>query len=317
MRQPIALRSSTSLLLQPRPPYHFDANFHKPSHFPSSDVAWAPGKAWVTMRWNGYPFGLRFEERGTTSRPKVRLTVFSPSTLSEDDLAGLVPEIRWRFNFDQDIAPFCQRYRPDEILGPAIRRWRGMKPIAANSLYETLMIYVVLQNAVIRRSIQMLEALFSSFGRKLRFDGKVLSCFWEPGEMGSATESDLRALKVGYRAKTLLRLTEQFTAGAVDEFALRKMSRAEAKMELAKLYGVGPATLEYLLYEDLYFLDALDHVPPWERKIMSRLLFERPRVPADHILRFFRARYPGYEKLAFHISGRTYSGATNGNPSNG
>ena len=52
-----------------------------------------------------------------------------------------------------------------------------MKPVAANSLYETLIIYIVLQNATVRRSVQMLENLFESFGKKLVYDGKTLSAF--------------------------------------------------------------------------------------------------------------------------------------------
>ncbi len=299
MSSPRSLSQHADFILRPRAPYHFDANLHKPSHFPSSDIAWEPGTAWSTMRWQKKRLGLRLHGMGTPEEPKVRLTVFSGTVLPKRFLASLLSEISYRFNFDQDVSVFTAAYEDDEFLGPPLSRWRGMKPIAANSLYETLMIYVVIQNTVIRRSIAMLEALFDRFGRGVRFDGRTLSTFWTPEEM-DATEPDLRGLKVGYRAKTILRMTEAFRAGGLDETQLRGASKADVEASLSDLYGVGPSSLSYLLYEDFYFLDDLRIVPPWERKIMSRLLFDKPLVPESRILRFFRTRYPGYEKLAFH-----------------
>ncbi len=286
-------------VLRPRPPYHFDANLHKPSHFPSSDNAWEPGTSWITMRFEGWRLGLRLRGSGTVDDPRVRLVVYSAAALPESTVTALLREVRWRFNFDQDIATFTARFERDEFLGPAINRRKGMKPLESNSLYETLMIFVVIQNTVIRRSIAMLEALFDRFGRDVRFDGRTFSTFWTPEEM-DASEEELRSLKVGYRAKMIGRLSRSFAAGRLDEESLRSLPKAELESTLGALYGVGPATLSYLLYEDFYVLDGLRVVPPWERKIMSRLLFDRKLVPEARILRFFRTRYPGYEMLAFH-----------------
>ena len=293
----LALSRKRSFVLEPRGPYRFDANLHKPSHFPSSDNAWAPGQAWITMRWRGRRLGLRLEDQGTVDEPRVRVTVFSRSVLPEAVLPPLLEEAAWRFNLDQDLAPFLEAFEDDEFLGPAISRRRGMKPVAANSLYETLMVYVVLQNTVIRRSIAMLEALFDRFGRDVRFDGRTFSTFWTPEEM-DASEEELRGLKVGYRARTIARLSDAFRGGIVDA-ALRTLPRADQERALSALYGVGPASLSYLLFEQFHHPDGLRVVPPWERKIMSRLLFGRRLVPEARILRLFRTRYPGYDKLAF------------------
>lgn len=299
MPRVLELGHERRFVLRPRPPYHFDANLHKPSHFPSSDNAWEPGTSWITMRFEGRRLGLRLRDAGTVEDPKVRLVVYSAAPLPEAAVPSLLREVRWRFNFDQDIAAFTMRFERDEFLGPAIARRKGMKPVEANSLYETLMIFVVIQNTVIRRSIAMLEALFDRFGRDVRFDGRTFSSFWTPEEM-DASEEELRSLKVGYRAKMIDRLSRSFAAGGLDEESLRSLPKAELEPTLGALYGVGPATLTYLLYEDFYVLDDLRVVPPWERKIMSRLLFDRKLVPEARILRFFRSRYPGYEMLAFH-----------------
>lgn len=297
MPRSLSLSHVTSFELTPAAPYRFDANLHKPSHFPSSDNAWEPGTSWITMRWRGRRLGLRLQDRGTVDEPRVRLAVYAASELPPAFRTSLLDEVAWRFNISQDLSEFNATFAEDEFLGPAIARRRGMKPVAANSLYETLMIYVVLQNTVIRRSIAMLEALFDRFGRDVRFDGRTFSTFWTPEEM-EASEEELRGLKLGYRARTIARLTAAFRGG-IDEVALRSQTRAAQERVLSALYGVGPASLSYLLFEDFYHLDGLRIVPPWERKIMSRLLFGRRLVPEARILRFFRTRYPGYDKLAF------------------
>lgn len=296
----LVLNEKKILILEPKAPYNFDANFHKPSHFPSSDNVWQKGKYWITMIWQGQELGLKFENIGTISKPKIRVNIYSQKTLPKVFVDNIIPEIRWRFNFDLDIREFCQKFTKDKIFGPAIKRWKGMKPIAANSLYETLIIYIVLQNATVKRSVQMLENLFNKFGKKVKFDGKVFSTFWPPARMAKSTEQALKELKVGYRAKFFMKITGQFTSKKIDELALRKTSKDEVKREMLKLYGIGPASVEYLLFEDFYFCDSLETIPPWEQKIMSKLVFNRKLVSANKILHFFRRKYSGWEKLAFH-----------------
>lgn len=297
--KPIILNNKTTFTIIPKSPYYFDANFHKPSHFPSSDNIWKEGKYWISILWKNQKLGLKFENLGTIEKSKIKITVYSEKNLSREFINDLMPEIKWRFNFDSDISEFYKKYSEDETIGKTIKKWKGMKPIAANSLYETLIIYIVLQNATVRRSVQMLEKLFEKLGSKIEFDNKTLSCFWLPDKMNNVSEQELRDLKVGYRAKFFKRISEQFTNKKIDEFALRKKTREEVKKEMLKLYGIGPASVEYLLFEDFYFCDALQTIPPWEQKILSKLLFNKDLVPAEKILKFFK-NFKSWEKLAFH-----------------
>jgi len=294
-----SLPETKFLPLTPRPPYNFDANFHKASHFPSSNTTWEEGCSWSTMLWEGKAVGLRFKNEGTTNKPRVGLTVFSKSRLGQLFFDGLVAEIEWRFNFDQDISEFTNRFGDDAHLRGPIKRWKGMKPIAGYSLYESLMVYIALQNATVRRTVQMLENLFLRFGQRVLFDGRELSIFWPPGAVAKSTVSELRTLKVGYRAKSFMRISEQFASGSIDGAALRSEPREVVAQKLDGLYGIGPASVQGILFEDFYCLDALKLIPPWERKIMSRLLYGKRLVPAERILRFFTERYQGYEYLAF------------------
>lgn len=199
MKNIISLKHKTSITIFPKPPYSFDTTIHKPSHFPSSDNELAKGKYWITMLWRGKTLGLNLENNGTNAKPKIRISVYSEKPLNEDFFGSVITEIKHRFNTKSDISGFFKKFRKDKILGPLIKKWGAMKPVAANSLYETLVIYVALQNATVRRTSQMLENLFKKLGRKVRFGGKILSTFWKPQEMAKISEDNLRKLKLGSR----------------------------------------------------------------------------------------------------------------------
>jgi len=289
-----------SVALKPVAPYNFDATVHKPSHFPSSDNEWETGKYWITMVWQGKYLGLKLENKGTINKPKIKLTVYSQKPLTKEFKQSLVSEIEWRFNLKSDISEFTKKFKKDKVLSPLFKKWKGMKPAAANSFYETLVIYIVLQNATVRRTHQMLENLFNKFGKKVKFNNKILSTFWKPKVIFKTPEQVLRNLKLGYRAKFLKIISEQFANKEIDEFKMRKMDRDKLKKEALKLYGIGPVSVEYLLFEDFYHCDHLATIPPWEQKIMSKLLFNKKLVSTKKILDFFKKEYSDWEKLAFH-----------------
>ena len=192
------------------------------------------------------------------------------------------------------------RFHDDAVLAPALRRWGGMRMSCAYSLYEYLVVAVVLQNTTVRRSTQMLAALFERFGTRMRFDGHELDCFWTPQALLRASEADLRRLKVGYRAKSLLRIAASLAEQEVRESALRGVAREVAHQELLRLYGVGPASVWYVLADVFHHYDAFDVISPWEQKIYSRILFKRELVPAQQILRTVKRRWGRWRMLASH-----------------
>jgi 3-methyladenine DNA glycosylase/8-oxoguanine DNA glycosylase len=178
-----------------------------------------------------------------------------------------------------------------------------MRPLTCNSLYEYLIIAIVLQNATVRRSVQMMQALFNAYGTPLSYDGKTLYSFWAPEALDVVSEEALRALKVGYRARTIKRVTAAFVGGGIDEFALRRQSRATQRQALLALYGVGPASVGYLLIDVFHHLDEMEHISPWEQKIYSKLFFDGDPdepVPVERLLALFDARYAGFRALAVH-----------------
>jgi 3-methyladenine DNA glycosylase/8-oxoguanine DNA glycosylase len=303
LRKPVALEVKQVVELFPKAPFHFDATMHKPSHFPSADNAWEPGIRWQTMLWRATPIGLTFENQGTVEHPRLKLSIWSTEEFDIQFLHGLLDELIYRYNLQLDLAEFTQKFRDDPQLGPIISKWRGMRPMTCHSLYEYLIIAIVLQNANVRRSVNMMQALFEQYGTLLRYDGKDLYCFWEPEDIDRVIEQELRDLKVGYRAKSIKRVTEAFARKDIDEFVLRDISKTEQREALLNLYGIGPASVWYILFDVFHHMDELNHISPWEQKIYSKLFFdtdpEEP-VPVDNLLKLFVKRFGKYKMLAVH-----------------
>ena len=105
--------------------------------------------------------------------------------------------------------------------------------------------------------------------------------------MAKADEHELRDLKVGYRAKSLIRVSVPFAKGEIDEFELRKKSKEEQEKALISLYGIGPASVGYIMFDAFHHWNYLRHISPWEQKIYSRIFFNKELVPVDKMLAYF------------------------------
>jgi len=302
MKKAIKLKLRKTFRVKPAKPFAFDPTFHKPDHFTSEDNFWEPGIRWQTWNWQGKCLGIKFSDKGTTEKPLVEIKIYAREKLPDNFANSLIEEIKYLYNFDLDLTDFYKTFSKDEILAPIFKKLRGMRPGHPSCLYEYLIIGIVLQNASVRRSVQMFKALLENCGTLLDFDGKKLWCFWSPGKLQKISVDDLRALKVGYRAKSIKKIDDYFSQGLIDEKELRTKDRETQMTELLKLYGVGPATVWYLLFDVFHHWDFFNHVSPWEQKIYSKLFFDRdPKnpVPVPKIMKHFE-RFGEYKQLAVH-----------------
>ena len=108
---------------------------------------------------------------------------------------------------------------------------------------------------------------------------------------------------MGYRAKSLIRVSEPFANGEIDELELRRKSQQEQEKTLISLYGIGPASVGYIMIDALHHWDYLKHISPWEQKIYTRIFFnkdhEKNLVPVDKMLKFFE-KWGKWKNLAVH-----------------
>lgn len=253
----------------PAKPFNFDATFFKPDHFTTDDHIYEKGVRWQTMNWQGQMLGIKYED----APAEIKITIFSNKDLKTDFIISLKNEIIYRYNLNLDLSEFYKLGKKFEIINNSIKSLYGMRPGHPSSLYEYLIIGIILQNASVRRSIQMFRNLLSTYGSELEFDGKRLLCLWDIGRFTKIDEQKLRDLKIGYRTKSIMRIDQQFSDGLINEFELRNMDLVTQKKTLLSLYGVGPATVWYLLFDVFHHWDVFEHISPWEQKLYSRMFF--------------------------------------------
>lgn len=299
-RKEILLKNRKEFFIYPSSPFHFDGTFHKPSHFPNKLDDWKPGIYWQAIRIGKRLFGLKIENKGKSQSPKIKVSIFYNNHMSDEDIGHIQQEIIWRFDLYANLKEFNRITRSDKRFYPVFKRWLGMRNSSAYNLYELLIIAVLLQNATVKRTVQMMNVLLGKYGVKLRFDDKEIFTIWLPEELENVTEENLRDLRIGYRAKFIKRLSQDFTNGKVDEQKLRKLDQEMAKKELMKLYGVGPETARILLFEVCHQYNTFDHIAPWQQKIYSRLFYNKPLVSATKIRDDIKKKYGKYSMLAVH-----------------
>ena len=174
-----------------------------------------------------------------------------------------------------------------------------MRLFCAEDLYDYLMIAILLQNCTVKRTAQMTKTMLEKYGAPLEFDRHRLYCFWSPTRLLRVPEQELRDLKVGYRAKTFLRVSQDFVDGKISEIEMRKLDNAALRKALLSIYGVGPASLDYLMRDVFHRRDALNTVPPWEAKIYSRILGIN-NVDSVRILDLIKRCYDSWRAVAVH-----------------
>ena len=293
---PRRLDSTCELRLKPTCPFNFAGTVWKKSHFPSPVEAFEKGVLWFTMRINRSVLGVRVSQ---VRSGDVRARIYSARPLTEAEQGAVETELRWRFDLDVDLESFLSMASRDEALRQVVARWKGTRVKCCQSLYELLCIGVVLQNATVRRSVQMFENLLRAYGTPVIFDDKFLYCFWTPKKLANAGDADLRALRVGYRSTHLTRQANQFSKGEWQDLELRRLDRPVLHRRLLSIYGVGPATAWIIEFEAFHCYDALDHISPWETKIYGQLLFAKDQVSADEILHRIDGWRP-WRMLAMH-----------------
>lgn len=288
--QTTILKKKYSTEIIPKGPYNFDKTVHDPSHFPTPIEIWKSEKFWKTMRFKNRILGIKLESIETTDKPKIRLTIFSTSKLSKKFIQDLIEDLNFRYGFDENLSEFYEKFKSDSLLSSVFKRMRGAHGRSLESLYEIIMISIVLQNATVRRTVQMMNALLNKYGQKIRFNDKEMYLIWKPQKLVKVSQQELRDLKVGYRAKMFIRISKQFAEGEIDEYALRRLPLKQVKKELLRLYGIGPASLDNLL-GILRKHQPIETIPPWEQKIYSRLLFNKKLVSPNKILEELKRRY--------------------------
>ena len=124
-----------------------------------------------------------------------------------------------------------------------------------------------------------------------REENGLCFAFPTPQRLAAATEAELRACKMGFRAPYLLAAARKIASGKFDLERLRHLTLAETRGELMTLRGVGGKIADCVLLF-AYGFDGAFPVDVWVERALRELYFPRRRV-AEKRLRHFAATHFG------------------------
>lgn len=161
------------------------------------------------------------------------------------------------FDLDNDYETYINAVNPkDKYLVEAARTGSGIR-ILKQDLWEMIISFLISQQNNIVRIRRCIDNICRAYGeKKTAENGVVYYTFPTPEALLQATEEELRACNLGYRAKYVFQTARSVTSGEISLDDIRKMKYPDAKTELLKLYGVGEKVADCICLFALHHLEA-------------------------------------------------------------
>jgi len=206
------------------------------------------------------------------------------------------------FALDHDLEAIYASFPGDGPMAEAVAFCRGLR-IMRQPLWECVATFLTSSMKQVAHIRQMSLALRERFGRPVaRWEAPAV--YPGPERLARATEAQLRACGLGFRAGNLLQTARLVAEGTVDLEAIRAMDDEAALAELCRLPGVGPKIANCALLFGYERLRAFP-IDVWIERVLRQLYFAKKRNVTLPQLREFAARsfgpYGGYaQQYLFH-----------------
>lgn len=134
--------------------------------------------------------------------------------------------------------------RSDPVVAQLAARWKGVL-ILQQPRWETLLAFICSANKQIPQIRGMLESLARRFGRPIT--GTPFKALPDVETLARATEADLRACQLGYRAPYVRACAQRIAEHPGLLEAIGGLPTAQAREQLVSLPGVGPKVADCVL----------------------------------------------------------------------
>jgi N-glycosylase/DNA lyase len=235
----------------------------------------------------------------------VRLTARDGAIAAETALA--TSDWDWLIGYlqlDVQLNSVLAEFPDDPPLRRAVEACRGLR-LLRQEPWECLASFILSSTKQIVQIRQIVAELCRAFGEPTPAPpnrGTIFS-FPTAERLARASEAELRACKMGFRAPYLLATARAVAEGAPDLPELAKASTEAARKQLLKLPGVGRKIADCVLLFAYGRQDAFP-VDVWVAKAVRELYFPRKRVSPKRLLQFTQThfgRYAGYaQQYLFH-----------------
>ncbi len=248
----------------------------------------------VNGGWNGV-IGSRWV--------RLRADEFSISA----EAAMPVSDWNWLEHYLQinlDLAAVMATFPDDDPMRTATTACRGLRLLRQDP-WECLASFILSSTKQIVQIRQIVALLCERFGEPIAAKPEFGPAFGFPtaSRLARASEAELRACKMGFRAPYLLETARCVAESRIDLERLRGLSTDIAREELLKLPGVGRKIADCVLLFAYGFQSAFP-VDVWVIKALQKLYFPKRRATAKRLRHFSETHFgvnAGYaQQYLFH-----------------
>ena len=232
-------------------------------------------------------------------RRVARELELTTSPTPPDEMAPVL----WRYlRLDDDLPAIQRAVCVDRHVAQAVRQYPGMRLLRQNP-WECLIAFICSAASNIPRVCRTIEQLAQAYGEPRRLGKEIRYTFPGPERLAEASEAELRALGLGFRAPYVPQVARAVVEGKVNLSLLRTSSYQEAKTALTTLPGVGEKVADCVL---LFSLDKLEAFPidRWVRRALEEWYLRGKRLNYQQMHLWavdYFGQYAGYaQQYLFH-----------------
>lgn len=219
---------------------------------------------------------MLLEVRQATGDSSV-LQVTSPDAVDSERLRE---QAGWIVLAELDVRPFYRIAKNDSVIGPLVRRFRGMKPIRPATLFEMMVDAVIEQQISLAAARRIRARLVARFGERKA----GLWIFPGPEALAQAPLEAIRACGLsGRKAEYITGLAGKVVDGSFDLDGLKGVPDNEVRSTISGIRGFGRWSADYILIRGLGRPDAVPVDDLAVRTIVGKYLGKGSRMTAGQV----------------------------------
>lgn len=195
------------------------------------------------------------------------------------------------FALDHPLQEIAATFPDDDAMRAAGDFCRGLR-IIRQPAWECVASFITSALKQVAHIAQISHTLRERYGRRVVWNDVPLFAYPAPERIAALTEAELRACRLGFRAKTLLGAARMIASGEVDLARVATLPDEAARAELCRLPGVGEKVANCAL---LFAFERARAFPidVWIERVLRGIYFARKRKVTARRLREFSASYFG------------------------
>ena len=288
-----------SKIIHPVRPYDLDktCTFSSPFQGSNSTDIYESGKYTRTLRSDDQVVLVTVREAGVKNASQIELNI-DGQYMSEKLVRDISLQVRSILGLDLSVTEFYRMAINDPVLGPITKKFTGLRPTKAPTVFEALIQSIISQQIHTNVARMICNLLVENLGESLQVNGKTYTVFPTPELLANTGTVGLKRYKLSHRkAQYIWDISQQITTGELDLESLRFVSTSEAIQQLTALRGVGMWTANWLLIKALGHPDGFPSGDLALQKAIT-MLSTNGRKMSEYEISCHSKRWSPYRSLA-------------------